>query len=159
MSKGLGASYVDRMKRWHVPRIRDKRLRITTVVDRMSYHDGAFKFKLPRYFKDRLYRKKYPCEAKIWNKKLKIYETKIVQRYKSKNMLSLQIQNEVRSRVLDDYNKRVAEVKLANPSLTDTEVHIEVSRREKIDKESRGNDTYSKLARFYNRNRFQNRNL
>lgn len=159
MSKGLGASYVDRMKRWHVPHIRDKRLRITSVVDRMHYHDGAFKYKLPRYFKDRLYRKKYPCETYVYNKKLKCFEKKIVQRYKSKNMLSLQIQAEIRNRVLDDYNKRVAEFKLANPSLTDTEVHIEVARREKIDRESRGNDTFTKLARFYNRNRFKNRNL
>lgn len=159
MSKGLGASYVNRMKRWHVPKIRDKRLRITTVVDRMHYHDGAFKFKLPRYFKDRLYRKKYPCETYVYNKKLKCCEKKIVQRYKSKNMLSLQIQNEIRNRVLEDYHRRFAELKSAYPTLSDLEIDLELVRREKMDRQTRGKDTFTKLARFYNRNRFKNRNL
>lgn len=159
MSKGLGASYADRMKRWHVPKIRDKRLRITTVVDRMHYHDGCFKFKLPRYFKDRLYRKKYPCETYVYNNKLKCCEKKIVQRYKSKNMLSLQIQAEIRNRVLEDYRRRFAELKSACPNLTDLQIDIELARREKLDRQTRGKDTFTKLARFYNRNRFKNRNF
>ena len=159
MSKGLGAAYVSRMKRWHVPRIRNVKLRIETVVDRMHYHDGAFKFKLPRYYRDRLYRKKFPCDAKIWNNKLKLYEDKIVWRYKSKNPLALQIQNEVRSRILADYNKRVEQIRLSNPSLSDTEVHLEVVRREKMDREDRGQNAFAKMSRFYNRNRFKNRNF
>lgn len=57
MSKGLGKNYISRMKRFHVPRIRNPALRISTVVDRSWYYDGFFKYKLPRYFRDRLYRK------------------------------------------------------------------------------------------------------
>ena len=156
MSKGIGQSYIQRMKRYHVPtKIRDPKVRISVVCDRAFYHDGAFKYKLPRYYRDRLYRKKFPCDTQVWNNKLKLYEKKIVYRFKSKNPLALQMQAEVRSRVLAQYNKRVAELKERFPYFSDTQIHLEIQRLEARVRETRFKDNFAKCAKFYNSQRFK----
>lgn len=159
MSKGLGASYVQRMRRWHVPKIKNPRDRISVICDRAFYHDGSFKFKLPRFYKDRFYRKKFPCDARIWNNKKKIYENKVVYRYMSKNLLALQMQVEVRNRVLADFDKKVTAKRLQCPSLSDTEIYLEVTRDEVSARISRRKDIYSKMSRFYNYNRYKHKDF
>lgn len=153
MSHGIGASYVKRMRRYHTPYIRDPRTRITVVCDRSFYHDGAFKYKLPRYFRDRLYRMKFPCDAKVWNKKLKIYENKTVYRYKSKNPLALAMQVEVRNRVLAEFNEKFSRAKAMYPSKSDTEILIELERASVTARNTRRQDIFSKMSRFYNYNK------
>ena len=156
MSKGLGKSYVQRMKRFHVPYGLDPKKRIEAVVDRAWYHDGAFKYKLPRYFRDRLFRKQFPCEQKVWNPKSKCYETKIVKRYKSQNYLALQMQTEIRTRVLDEYNRRIQEVR-SEQNLDYTEAARVLERSERAAREARLQDIFAKMSRFYNYNRFKNK--
>ena len=155
MSKGLGVNYINRMKRFHVPFINSPSERIGKVCDRAFYHDGAFKYKLPRYFRDRLYRRKFPYEVKLWNNKKKCYEEKIVYRYASKNPLSIQMQVEIRNRIMADYYKRVAEFRSCNPSISDTEVHIALARSEANSIMDRQKNIYSKMSRFYNYSRFK----
>lgn len=160
MSKGIGNGYIKRMKRFHVPSdIKNPRERIGKVCDRAFYHDGGFKYKLPRFFRDRLYRMKFPCDAKVWNNKKMCYEDKIVWRYKSKNTLALQIQTEVRSRVLKDFDRRVQEKRISCPHLSLDEVFIEVSRDECYLRMARKKDIYTKMSRFYNGHRFQYRDF
>lgn len=159
MSKGIGASYVKRMKRYHVPNYMSPRDRISKVCDRAFYHDGAFKYKLPRFYRDRLYRMKFPCDARIWSNKTKCYENKTVYRYKSKNLLSLQMQTEIRSRVLAEYNERVAEYRASNPCASDTEVYLALSRLDWSAKLDRQKNIYSKMSRFYNSQRFKSRDF
>lgn len=156
MSKGIGQSYINRMKRYHIAtKIHNPSERIKVICDRAFYHDGPFKYKLPRYYRDRLYRKKFPCDAQVWNQKLKIYEKKIVYRYKSKNLLALQMQDEVRNRVLAQYNERVADIKQRFPHFSDTQVHLEIARLEARLKETRYKDNFAKCAKFYNSQRFK----
>lgn len=150
MSKGIGASYLQRMRRYHLPFIRDKKARVSTICDRAFYHDASFKYKLPRYYRDRLYRKKFPFETKVWNLKLKLYEEKIVYRYASKNLLSLQMQSEIRSRILADYNRRVKELSAQYPSLSRAEIDSLISRAEKSSVLSRKENCYRKMSKFYN---------
>lgn len=158
MSKGIGESYIKRMKRYHLSsRIRSPSERISVICDRAFYHDGAFKYKLPRFFRDRLYRKKFPCDAKVWNPKLKIYETKTVYRYMSKNLLALQMQTEVRNRLLVEYNKRFSEFRSEYPDKSDSEIHLLICRSEASLRKTRQQDIYSKMSRFYQFNRFKNR--
>lgn len=159
MSKGLGQSYIDRMKRYHVPRIIDSKKRIEVICDRAFYNDGAFKYKLPRFYRDRLYRKKFPCDVRVWNKKLNQYENKVVYRYKSKNLLSLQMQIEVRDRILAEYDKRVSELAGQYPDKSRSEIDIILCRAEEDIRRSRQDSIYSKMSRFYNTNRFKNRKL
>lgn len=157
MSKGIGNGYIKRMKRWHLFGKANPSIRVPKIVDRAVYHDGAFTYKLPRFYKDRLYRMKFPCDAKVWNQKLKCYVQKIVYRYQSKNLLSLQMQAEIRNRLLADYNDRIAELRSANPRLSDSEIHLEMARLEASSRMARQKDIFSKMSRFYNTNRFKNR--
>lgn len=161
MSKGIGVGYIQRMKRFHVPFNKNLTSKeyVSKVVDRRYYYDGTFRYKLPRFFADRLYRKKFPCKTSVYNPKTKQMETKTVFRFKSKNMLSLQMQVEIRDRVLADFNKRVAEYKLSHPAASDTEASIAVLRAEKIARLDRQKTLYSKLARFYNYNRFKHNKI
>lgn len=159
MSKGVGASYVKRMKRYHRPNVRDPRKNIEVVCDRAFYHDGKFKYKLPRYYRDRFYRMKFPCDAKVWNKKTKQYENKIVYRYKSKNPLAIQMQIEVRNRILAEYNKRVSELAGQYPDKSRSEIDIILTRAETSARMDRQKNIYSKMSRFYNTKRFKNRKI
>ena len=159
MSKGLGQNYVNRMKRYHLPKGYMSNLGLDVVCDRAFYHDGAFKFKLPRFFRDRLYRKKFPCDTMIWNKKLKCYEKKTTYRYKSKNPLAIAMQVKIRDRVLAEYDKRFAQLRSVNSSASDSEIHIAVVRSEASARKTRQSEYYSKMSRFYNYNRFKNRNF
>lgn len=145
------------MKRYHLPKVTDPRQRVSLICDRAFYHDSSFKYKLPRYYRDRLYRMKFPCDAKVWNKKLKKYEDKIVYRYKSKNLLSIQMQVEVRNRVLADFNRRFAELRATYPNDTDSEIYRKISISETDIRMARQKDIFSKMSRFYNTNRFKNR--
>ena len=157
MSKGIGESYVKRMKRYHVPSILSPSERIVKIVDRSNYNDGAFKYKLPRYYRDRLYRMKFPYDQNVWNKKLKCYETKTVYRYASKNPLAIQIQIEVRNRLLAEYNRTFEDLKSKFPSKSDTQIHLEIERIRMSSKIHQSSCIYSKLSRFYKSNRFKNR--
>ena len=162
MSKGLGVGYINRMKRFHVPyqsHYKNSKEYVEVVVDRHHYYDGTFRYKLPRYFADRLYRKKFPCQQSVYNPKTKQMERKTVYRYKSKNLLSLQMQVEIRNRVLADYHKRFAEYKSTHPDASDTEISLALVRAEKIARLDRQKTLYSKFARFYNYNRFKNKHF
>lgn len=160
MSKGIGASYVKRMSRYHrCTWIKNPRTRIEAVVDRSTYHDGAFQYKLPRYFRDRLYRMKFPYDVRIWNKKKCFYENKTVYRYASKNPLALQMQTEVRNRLLSEYNRRVEAFRCENPNLTRSEIDILLARSETASRLDRQKTIYSKMSRFYHYNRVKNSKL
>lgn len=137
MSKGIGQGYINRMKCYHKPKIKDVKVRISTICDRAFYRDGSYKFKLPRFYRDRLYRMRFPCETQVWNKKSKAYEQKTVYRYKSKNPLAIQMQVEVRNRLLAKYAESLRLIRSANPSISDTEAAIQIARF----------DAYSRLAK------------
>ena len=158
MSKGIGQFYINRMRRYHLPFIKSPSDRVSTIVDRAWYYEGAFKYKLPRYFRDRLYRVKYPFDSRVWNKKTKCYEQKIVYRYASKNMLARQMQIEIRNRLLADYNERVAEIS-ALQNVSRVEADILLSRIDSRTRLARQEDIFGKLARFYNYNRFKNKSF
>lgn len=157
MSKGIGQGYINRMKRYHLPKIKNVRDRISTICDRAFYHESSFKYKLPRYYRDRLYRMKFPCDARVWNKKLNQYENKIVYRYKSKNPLAVQMSVEVRNRVLADFNRRFSELRATYPNYSDTKILRTLSMAETASRMDRQKDCFSKMSRFYNHNRFKNR--
>lgn len=157
MSKGIGESYVHKMRWWHVPNIDNPRQKLEKVVDRMVYKDGKFDYKLPRFYKDRLYRKKFPCDVRVWNPKKKFYEDKVVYRYMSKNLLALQIQVEVRDRFLAQYNEQIAGLTAQFPNKSRDEIDIELTRSERASSLDRQKSVYSKLSKFYNSQRFKNR--
>ena len=157
MSKGIGQGYISRMKRYHLPKSLFASDRVSKIVDRAVYHDGSFTYKLPRYYRDRLYRMKFPFDTQVWNKKKMRYEKKIVWRYASKNILSLQMQAEIRNRILAEYHKCFAQLKSKFPNKSDCQLDIILVRSEASARISRRKDIYTKMSRFYNSQRFCHR--
>ena len=160
MSKNIGKSYITRMRRWHVPRLKGSaKERISLICDRAFYYDGPFKFKLPRYYRDRLYRKFCDCVTIVYNSKKKCCETKIIKRYKSENLLSIQMQAEIRGRILAQYRESFARFRSQFPDKSDLQIDLEITRAEKNATALRRNDIYSKMSRFYNYQRFKNKKI
>lgn len=112
-SKGIGASYVSRRRSFHLPfgRICDTFDEIDCVLDRMyvgfQTDKGYFKYRMPRYYRERLYQAYMPFEVDFWDKKLKKYVKKTVYRYCTKNVLSRQIQMRLRDRVLEIFYRKL----------------------------------------------------
>ena len=159
ISKGIGKSYIRRMYRFHRPNIRSPAVRISTICDRSFYYDQSFRYKLPRYYRDRLYRMKFPYYQNVWNNKKRVYENKIVYRYASKNILSRQMQVEIRNRLFAEYDRRVAELRASNPSLSRSEIDLQIVRSDSFFKMDRQKVVYSKMSRFYNYSRFKSRSF
>ena len=106
MSKGIGENYVYRFKSHHLHglNIRPDTVlsadEVASIVARRFVLDGSFKYKMPRYYIDRIYRVSELKERQVWNYKLKKYETKFVKRFTSNSFLCNQISRFLESRVL-----------------------------------------------------------
>ena len=84
ISKGIGKSYVDRMKDWHLCEfIKDKKKRLETIVSRRVYKIKQFTYELPRYFKNLIYGTKnylsYQIGKYILEHNDKLYNEKLEQ--------------------------------------------------------------------------------
>lgn len=56
ISKGIGKSYVENMRSWHLcEHINDKKKRLETIVSRRFYKIKQYTYALPRYFKNLIY--------------------------------------------------------------------------------------------------------
>lgn len=159
VSKGVGASYcMDKHNRhYHMPDSEvscPSREQLDTIIDRrkVSFDTGKQKFtyKMPRYYRERLYMSKLPFEQKVWNKNKMCYEEKIVYRYSSKNFLSRQIAMRVRERVLEDFAHRVgAESTEVLSDVRFDEAARRLSSYNPLDLDYRKIRVRSKLANFY----------
>lgn len=162
VSHGLGKAYVDKMYRWHVPnrrRFNDTPSYIKTIVDRYHYHTGKFKYNLPRYYKDRFYKSLDVVSQKYFDYDSKTIKVKQVKRYRSSNLLSLQMRNEIQHRILVEYNKLVEQIRCSSPGLSADEIHIKATLAEKSSRLSKSKDTFAKLSRFYNSHYFGRKQL
>lgn len=107
MSKGIGLSYVLRNKAYHLCGFTLRQYRVFTpeqiksICLRRYVKDGEYQYKMPRYWKDRIYRNLSTKEQKIWNKELKQFVVHYVKRYTSENVLSLQMSDFLRDRFLE----------------------------------------------------------
>lgn len=119
VSKGVGSSYVDRMKSFHNPYglysclDRD---RLDELIDKMfmsySVPDGCggtnvFKYKMPRYYHDRFFRDKFLFAQKFFDHKTNSIKIKYVKRFATKNPLACALSLRVRERLLEDYLVRL----------------------------------------------------
>lgn len=107
MSKGIGVSYVSRMYSYH----RD--CEVHEMVNRMYYtFDGKVRYPLPKFYKDRFYRKlksKIKYEV-IYNEDFTACSfsyVRTVKRYTSESLLSVAIADIVRARRVSDFYKSV----------------------------------------------------
>lgn len=160
MSKGLGRSYLDNAS-FHTAR--PYHMTFSDYVDRCIqnafYFDGNFKYKLPRYYYERLFYTKTTQIRETYVSPEKGYKTSIVSRYVSKSALSVEMQVRIRNRSLLEYQQRFAELRSTRSDLTDDEIHFLLSDYERDSLEARRNAARDKLYTFYRDTDFRNNQI
>lgn len=184
MSKGLGASYLDRCDKlpddpylaklqFHTKDldvlskyiINLDKYKLNDVVrktlDLRYYTDGSYKYKLPRYYVDRLYKGLETYDVLVWNRTRKCMESKQVKRYASTSVLSVAMQNQIRERILDEYSRLFVSMRClpSFASLSDFEIHCKILRQKRDDLKLSEDSLRKNLSGFYVSNKIKNRNL
>ena len=150
-SKGLGASYVDKHRSYHIPSRRGYTSEeyVQTLLDRRFYFDGSYKYHLPRYYIERLYYRKKTEIKPVYNYEKKKFEAKKIYRYVSTSPVQLKIKAALRELVDARYRQRIEEIRLAYPTYSDSEVYRKLAVLDRLSIEAREASLRSKLNRFY----------
>lgn len=160
VSNGFGLSYIDRNKNYHLPHLKvNKPYAIDTIINRRHYYDGSFCYSLPRYYKERLFMEKIQRPKLVYNPRTRQADLRCYYRYAPHNSLCMQIKNRLRDKHYDAYRERFRILKSANPSLSDTEVHLLILRFEERDKKDREQKIKNNLNKFYFTNKLKNPEL
>lgn len=112
VSKGVGASYCENpaTRRYHLPfgRTSSECFRsdyLDTVIERQkvsfSTPNGVFTYRMPRYYRERLYMSKLPFDSLQYDVKTKKMVHKTVYRYSSKTLFARCLQARIRDRFLE----------------------------------------------------------
>lgn len=160
-SKGIGASYCTRMRSYHLP-FRSKFLStedyLDCIIDRQyvsfSVKGTLFKYRMPRYYKERFYFAKMPFEVDIWDKKLKQYVKKIVYRFCTKNLLARQLQVRVRNRFLEEFHRQLQYAGFAGVEISDipVEAFMALQDSSRYNMDMREDQVRRNLFSFYETN-------
>lgn len=162
ISKGLGASYVEDKRNYHIPpRLKRQKFEdyIDILLDRRYYYDGQFRYRLPRYYIERLYytRKLFKNEKFNYKeKKMVIVDT---YRYVSANKISLAMQAQLQCRIAAADKQRFEVVMSAHPLWSDDQIYSYLDKCERASVEARRNVARDKLNRFYHDNAQKNSSL
>lgn len=160
-SKGIGSTYPERMRSYHLPFHRKfvvSNEEADCVLDRQfvcfSVANKNFKYRMPRYYKERLYFAKMPFEVDVWDKKQMKYVKKVVYRYCTKNLLARQLQMRVRDRILENLSKLLcaAGFEGVDPSDIPNEVFVALSHSSPHDLAMREHKARRDLFSFYETN-------
>lgn len=150
MSKGIGRIYLENAS-FHTAR--PYRMTFSDYVDRCLqnafYFDGNFKYKLPRYYYERIFYQKTTQIRETYLCPEKGYKMALVSRYVSKSALSVEMQVRLRNRPFLEYKQRFEELKSSCPYLADTEIHSILDERERHSVEARRKAARDKLYTFY----------
>lgn len=151
VSKGLGASYIARKRDYHLPPRRGYKSQeyIDLVCNRRIYKDGEYKYKLPRYYQQRLYYARKKEIKSAFDPKARSFKAKTIYRYVPTTYISIQIKATLRKRALARSLEREAEIRALYPSYSDAEVYRELALLEVRSRVSRQKVIRSKLNRFY----------
>lgn len=161
ISKGLGASFIERQKHTYVPPRKNMSVDeyVSLVLGRRYYFDGEFKYKLPRYYIERLYYTKKKFTNEIFNPKKKKVVVVDTYRYVATNWLSLAMQAELQRRIVASDKQRFEVAKASHPDWSDVEVFDYFKLCESLSLESRRKVARDKLNRFYKDNERKNPSL
>lgn len=160
MSKGIGSSYLNNAS-FHTAR--PYRMTFSDYVDRCLqnafYFDGSFKYKLPRYYYERIFYTKTTQIRESYKGPEKGYKMALVSRYISKSALSVEMQVRLRNRPLIVYQQRFKDLRASRPDLSDDEIHTFLYDCERISLEGRRVAARDKLYTFYRDSDFNNPKL
>lgn len=151
ISKGLGSSYLKNAS-FHTMKPY-RHMSFTKYVDwcleHAFYYDGSFKYKLPRYYYERIFYTKTPQIRETFVSPEKGYKVQIVYRYVSKSALSVEMQVRLRDRPFLEYQQRFADLRASRSDLSDDEIHSFLYACEQASLEARRKAARDKLYTFY----------
>lgn len=162
MSKGLGASYVEDKRNYHIPpRLKRQKFEdyVDILLDRKYYYDGQFKYKLPRYYIERLYYTRKMFFNEQYNPKTKAFQPVVTYRYVSANNVSLGMQAALQRRIDAADKQRFEVAKSSHPLWSDDQIFAYLDMCERISLEARRKVARDKLNRFYHDNARKNSSL
>lgn len=157
MSKGLGRSYLDNAS-FHtsIPYNMTFSQYVDRCIENAFYFDGSFKYKLPRYYYERIFYTKTPQLREIFLGAEKGYKAQVVYRYISKSPLSVEMQVRLRNRALAECQQRFENFLSQNPHLSDEEAVVEFGSYERHSLKARDKAARDKLCKYYREADFRN---
>lgn len=161
ISKGLGSAFIEKNKNYYVPPRRHMSLEdyVDFVLGRRYYFDGEFRYKLPRYYIERLYYTKKKFQNEIYDPKKKKMVVVDTYRYVASNLLSLSMQAELQRRILAADKQRFENLRATRPDLSDIEIYNILESGKQSTLEARRKAARDKLNRFYKDNERKNPSL
>lgn len=115
MSKGIGKSYITRMRDWHLcEHIKDKKKRIETICSRRFYKIKQYTYELPRYFKNLIYGSKnylsYLIGQYVLNEHDRLYTQKLAAISASRNISVFEASNVLYFQGIEDSKFRERQI-------------------------------------------------
>lgn len=174
MSKGIGSSYVERMRSFHLDGLKSNYFavpadRLDRIISRMKVRDGEFLYKMPRFYKDRIYRYVDYKLKETWDEKSKSFVTtkidkrtgevkpNLVKRFTSKNPLQVQITNELQRRFFEKH--RDTEDYWIPKLLDGSALGLDPLGTGPASVSAKANRLRAQFKSFYDANAFKNSNL
>lgn len=159
VSKGLGGSYISANKHIHLPPRTEPRFEdyVDRVLSTCYYFDGAFKYKLPRYYYERIFFTKKKFIREVYRDG--VWTPQVISRFVSQSLLSVEMQVILRNRSMERDKQRFEELRATYPHLSDSELCHEIGLHELLAWETRAQVAENKLYSFYKENQLKNQSL
>lgn len=160
-SKGIGAGYITRKSDFHLPKYIDGvkfnptlKKHVDYVVDHLYYLDGAFRYKLPRYFYSKLFLDKTPKLVEFYHPKKRRYVVKSSFQYCA-NYLSCKMSLELQRRAEERDKKSLVVLSRQVEGKSFEEKMVFINRLKKNRLLARYETKSRKLSEFYNNNKLK----
>lgn len=158
MSKGLGSRYLQSAS-FHTANPMQKMnfdAWVDYCIENAYYFDGPYKYKLPRYYYERIFYTKTPRLREVFDPRENTYRVSRIFRYISKSALSVEMQVRLRNRPILEYQRKFAVLKSAYPDKSDIEIDSILEHSERVAQEARRKAARDKLYTYYRDSDFKN---
>lgn len=165
MSKNIGSSYVtpDRIA-YHKPTLIEARshgyqTKAELAYSRLFYYDGDYKYKLPRYYRQKIFYTVISKEKLFYDFQKKTWSFRPVKRYAVRTLLPLQMLDYQQLRIDERYRERFKQLQSAYPAYSDTEIDLLIFGERSRMEAARSSRSRGKLNKFYFENKLKNKYL
>lgn len=149
-SNGIGSSYVDQYRKHHLCGVRSlyspqPQSVVDSIISRRFVLDGSFKYKMPRYYSDRIYKVQVEEVKEVLNFMKNEREIQKRKRFSSDVALSAQITSALSARVRERDNAELQYIEICRSQGVDPRI-AEIKNEDLRLREAR---LSSKLDKFY----------
>lgn len=149
-SKGIGSSYIGLFRNHHLCGVRSLHLKqpqsvVDSIISRRFVLDGSFRYKMPRYYADRIYKVQVEEVKEVLNFMKNVREIQKCKRFSSDVALSAQITSTLSDRVRERDNAELRYIEICRSQGVDPRI-AEIKNEDISLREAR---LSSKLQKFY----------